>query len=273
MIGGERTAGRPAPAVLAITAAAAALIWLLGGGQADWLALPAVLLAIGRCPSRRGAGIAGALLLPAAGLAGAAAGGRGAPSALVLVAVTAACAGILISVRESLERERDAMRDSALTDALTGVANRRSLRVRTDYEISRHTRSGLSFAVAMIDLDGFKPVNDRLGHAAGDDLLRRVAAGLRRAMRGQDTVARFGGDEFCVLAPETDETGVLALGLRIREAVDGLSTGPAAVTASVGIAVFPRDGTSVAELVGAADDRLLAAKRERYDGRARRRAA
>ena len=167
------------------------------------------------------------------------------------------------------------MRRDALSDPVTGVANRRSLLVRADYEIARHRRARHSFALVMLDLDGFKQLNDRFGHAAGDDLLRDVAAALRRAMRAQDTVARFGGDEFCVLAPETDGRGAEPLAAKVTQAVRDVSVGMEAVAGSVGIAVFPIDGTSTAELMHVADERLLAAKRCRPAGagRAQRRAA
>jgi diguanylate cyclase (GGDEF)-like protein len=94
-------------------------------------------------------------------------------------------------------------------------------------------------------------------------------------MRAQDTVARFGGDEFCVLAPETDERGAEPLAAKVTQAVRDVSVGMEAVAGSVGIAVFPSDGTSTAELMQVADERLLAAKRRRPAGagRAQRRAA
>jgi diguanylate cyclase (GGDEF)-like protein len=174
-----------------------------------------------------------------------------------------------------LERERDTLRRDALSDPVTGVANRRSLLVRADYEIARHERAGRSFALVMLDLDGFKQLNDRFGHASGDDLLRHVAGALRRAMRAQDTVARFGGDEFCVLAPETDQRGTERLAAKVTHAVRDVSVGVETVAGSVGVAVFPADGTSAAELMRVADERLLAAKRRRPAGagRAQRRAA
>ncbi len=102
-----------------------------------------------------------------------------------------------------LRRERDALANAAFSDPLTGVANRRLLMSTAEHEIARHRRADERFTLVMLDLDGFKLLNDRYGHAAGDQMLRDVAVGLSRALRSQDTVARLGGDEFCVIAPQT----------------------------------------------------------------------
>ena len=207
-----------------------------------------------------------------AAVAAAAAGGQ---VAWLCVALTVACAAALRQRLVALERERDSLRRDALSDPVTGVANRRSLLARADYEIARHRRAGQTFALVMLDLDGFKALNDRFGHAAGDDLLRDVAGALRRAMRAQDTVARFGGDEFCVLAPETDARGTGRLAAKVSQAVRDVSVGMETVGGSVGVALFPADGRTAAELMHAADERLLEAKRQRPGaaGRAQRRAA
>jgi diguanylate cyclase (GGDEF)-like protein len=199
--------------------------------------------------------------------------GRRLPSLVLALLVPAASVAVLVAVRERLERERDALGGFALSDPLTGIANRRSLLARADYEIARHTRARRRFALVMLDLDGFKLVNDRFGHAAGDDLLRDVATVLKRSMRTQDTIARIGGDEFCVLAPETDELGTHRLAARVARAVSDVTAGVEAIQASLGIAVFPGDGVKAAALMQAADQRLLSAKRERHRGRSQRRAA
>jgi diguanylate cyclase (GGDEF)-like protein len=178
---------------------------------------------------------------------------------------------ILLVVRERVERERNALRTTALTDPLTGLANRRSLLSRVEYEIARHTRSRGTFALIMLDLDGFKLLNDRFGHPTGDDLLRDVAVALKRAVREQDTVARIGGDEFCVLAPETDEPGTDRLISRITTAVARITAGVDALGVSAGAAAFPEDGTKLEAILAAADDRLYDAKRRLP--RQRRRAA
>ncbi|MGH2930973.1 MAG: GGDEF domain-containing protein, partial [Solirubrobacteraceae bacterium] len=138
------------------------------------------------------------------------------------------------------------------------------------HEVARHRRTRRRFTVVMLDLDGFKAVNDRFGHGAGDDLLCDVAAALVRTMRAQDTVARIGGDEFCVLAPETDERGSARLTAKVLTAVRDVSAGIDSVSGSVGVAIFPEDGATAAALMQAADERLLEAKRERYRGRRRR---
>jgi diguanylate cyclase (GGDEF)-like protein len=165
------------------------------------------------------------------------------------------------------------MRRWALTDPLTGAANRRGLGERIEYEVTRHARQKHRFAIVMIDLDGFKGVNDRFGHHAGDELLRDVAASLREAVRDQDTVARLGGDEFCVLAPETDHAGGLHLAERVTAAVRRVTTGLDSLSASVGVAVYPDDGASASAVLNAADSVQIAAKRARGGNRARRRAA
>jgi diguanylate cyclase (GGDEF)-like protein len=267
--------GRQAPALVSVRVAViacvtAAVVALASRGEAFWLCIPAVLVACAMTRTRVGAAVAATAVAAAAGLPIAVASTASPPSPLLAVVVVTASTAVLIAVRERLERRIDALRDVALTDPLTGIANRRSLLARADYEVARHTRGRRRFALVMIDLDGFKRLNDRFGHPAGDELLCDVADALRRAIRGQDTVARIGGDEFCVLAPETDVAGTAPLAKRIAAAVAGTATG-VRVRASIGIAVFPDDGRDVSSLLHAADERLLDAKRGR--ARERRKAA
>jgi diguanylate cyclase (GGDEF)-like protein len=269
-----RAARRAVLQAVAIAGATGATVAIAGGGDAFWACVPAALLAAGGARGRVASAICASLV---AGAALAAelitTPARGQPSTVLLVLVPAASVAILLAVRDRLERERDTLRASALTDPLTGVANRRSLLARIDYEIARHARTRHTFAVLMLDLDGFKLLNDRFGHPAGDDLLREVAAALARAIRDQDTVARVGGDEFCVLAPETDSAGAQRLIARVEAAVARVVAGVDALGASVGAAVFPSDGTTPDGLLEAADQRLLGAKRLTGTGRGGRRAA
>src|SRR5256714_14312304 len=160
--------------------------------------------------------------------------------------------------------------------ALTALAHARELRTRLDYELSRHRRMRRRLAVFALDLDGFKQVNDRFGHVAGDEVLREIARQLQRTCREQDRVVRQGGDEFCVLAPETGwrEAERLAerLGYAIARAVGGLQ----GLTASIGFAVFPDEGATAEVLIARADANETDAKRRARQARPgleRRRAA
>lgn len=255
-----------------IAAGTALAVALAGGGGAFWLCIPAALLAVARSRTRVSAALTTAVVVAAAA-APVVVDHHPLPPASLAVVVPVLSAAVLVGVRERLERERDALRHSALTDPLTGIANRRSLLSRIDYEIVRHARSRHGFAVVMIDLDGFKALNDRFGHLAGDDLLRDVAQALERTIRAQDTVARIGGDEFCVLAPETAGPGIQRLKTRVEWAVTSVTAGVETLKGSVGVASFPADGRSAQELLSGADERLLAAKRALGPARARRRAA
>jgi len=266
--------GAVAMRVAAIALTTVGAVALAGGGDAFWLCLPAVLLACATCRTRLGAALStAAVIVSASAPSVAGLHVRPLPSLVLALFVPGASVTVLVAVRERLERERDALGEFALSDPLTGIANRRSLLACADYEISRHARARRNFALVMLDLDGFKLLNDRFGHAAGDDLLRDVATALKRSMRAQDTVARIGGDEFCVLAPETDELGTHRLAARVAQAISDVTAGVEAVRASVGIAVFPFDGVNAPALMRASDQRLLSAKRERQRSRAERRAA
>lgn len=259
--------------VLAGVVTAGAVV-LAGGGEAFWLCLPVALLAATSSRTRFGAVVCAATIVSlAAAPAVVSIHARPSPSLPLALLIPAASVAVLVAVRERLERERDALRRFALSDPLTGIANRRFLLERIDYEVARHTRGHSTFALLMLDLDGFKNLNDRFGHPAGDDLLRDVAAAMERSLRGQDTVARIGGDEFCVLAPETDLPGTRRLRARIESAVGEVTMGVDALRASSGVALFPDDGVSPNALLHAADQRLLSAKRERQRRRTRSRAA
>jgi diguanylate cyclase (GGDEF)-like protein len=261
--------------LLLLVLATAGAVALAGGGAAYWLCVPAALIAAARSEGRRSAVLGSALVMVAAGAPALALHHRPPAGAIALgVLVPLASVGVLVAVRERLQREAQRLRHSALSDPLTGIANRRSFLARIDYEITRHARGRRGFALVMIDLDGFKALNDRFGHLAGDDLLRDVAAALRQTIRAQDTVARIGGDEFCVLAPETDGAGVERLESRVTRAVERVTAGVDTLRASLGVSLFPGDGRTAEALLDAADHRLLMAKRALGTGRKiRRRAA
>jgi diguanylate cyclase (GGDEF)-like protein len=254
--------------VVLVAAMGALAVAAAGGGDAFWLSVPLALLVAGPVESRRTAFAAAgfvvlgacvpALLSPRLGPL---------PGAPLVLAVVGGSVGVLSAVRTRLATERSAMRRWALTDPLTGLANRRGLGERIEYEVLRHARQKHRFAIVMIDLDGFKGVNDRFGHPAGDELLRDVSASLREAVRDQDTVARLGGDEFCVLAPETDGAGGAHLADRITAAVRRVTTGLDNLSASVGVAVYPDDGATAPAVLDAADAAQIAAKRLRASGR------
>jgi diguanylate cyclase (GGDEF)-like protein len=162
----------------------------------------------------------------------------------------------------SLAREHD-----ALHDGLTGLPNRILFRDRVEQAAARARRHGGSFAVMVLDLDGFKEVNDTLGHHVGDVVLQRVAACLGSTLRDADTVARLGGDEFAVLVPEVasldDAAGAahrLLAGLRQPLELDDLTLG---LDASVGVACYPDHADDVELLMEQADIAMYSAKRGR----------
>lgn len=146
----------------------------------------------------------------------------------------------------------------AQTDGLTGLLNHATFQ---DH-LGRAVRDGNPFALIMLDLDDFRLVNNRMGHLAGDEELRKIARVLTRSGRDSDHVFRYGGDEFAFLLPHTDALGALAVAERAGAAVRGLG-GP--VTASIGVATFPADGRSAAELLLAADRACFVAKRAGRD--------
>src|SRR5215212_11021937 len=142
---------------------------------------------------------------------------------------------------ERAERTESELRFLAEHDSLTGLLNRRRFRAELDQYVSFAARYGGRGAVMVIDIDGLKEVNDKLGHQAGDRLIRRVADILRERVRGTDLVARLSGDEFAVLMPQSDTAGALQLGedLRAQVAEGFPESGEADPgTISVGVTMF-----------------------------------
>ena len=162
----------------------------------------------------------------------------------------------------------------ALRDALTGLPNRTLLDDRVDQAFARSRRAGGSFALILVDLDGFKEVNDFRGHRAGDAVLKTIARRLESVVRASDTVARVGGDEFVVLSLDAaNEQQAAALVGRLRHAlrrpyrVEGATI---EIDASIGWALFPADGATPDELLARADGQMYATKRETGEPPARR---
>lgn len=147
----------------------------------------------------------------------------------------------------------------AATDALTGIPNRRSFDEVLGRELSRASRAGEPVSLLMIDLDHFKQLNDRFGHQAGDLVLRRVGDLLVRLTRASDVAARYGGEEFAVVLPSCGPADAVELAERFRRAIER-DDWPRPLTVSVGAATAPTDGLTAADLVGAADAALYAAK-------------
>ena len=181
---------------------------------------------------------------------------------MVALPTLVVAAGVVTFLRERLELGQEQMRRVAESDPLTGVGNYRTLYERLDYEIARHGRHNRRFALALLDLDGFKQINEAHGHLEGDRLLREVGRVLMETVRGQDTVARQGGDEFSVLAPESGPVDALALARRLQRSLRRVRVGDMPLTTSIGYAVFPDHGTTPEALLAHADTVLWRSKRE-----------
>jgi diguanylate cyclase (GGDEF)-like protein len=163
-----------------------------------------------------------------------------------------------------LERARADLERLSREDPLTGLANRREFDARVEVELRRAQRNDAPISFAMLDLDFFKRVNDRWGHALGDEVLRRIGAILRQQCRGVDIVARHGGEEFALALPDTGLDDAAALCERIRAAVDwhpwGQLQAGLQVTLSIGVAQR-QPGESVHDALARADACMYAAKR------------
>lgn len=158
--------------------------------------------------------------------------------------------------------EAKATQRAAETDALTGLGNRRMLSDRLATALSRAQTRGLPLAVLMLDIDGLKPINDRLGHHAGDLVLCGVAAALAANVRVGDTVARYGGDELAVVMPDADPATAQAVAARLCAAIADIRFGEGArATVSIGVAALRDDDTDPMALLRRADTALYAAKR------------
>ncbi|MDO8688597.1 MAG: diguanylate cyclase [Dehalococcoidia bacterium] len=180
------------------------------------------------------------------------------------------------------------LKQAATTDPLTGLANHRCLMDQLDEEMARARRNGHAFAVLMVDIDGFKLINDTHGHTVGDDLLRIVARTMRESLRSTDILGRYGGDEFMALLPETPSEGVPIVCERVLASIaaqgfevaskanSDARPGPSGskdewgnqrnhttlpVRLSIGAAVFPTDSATRLEIISLADAAMYASKR------------
>jgi diguanylate cyclase (GGDEF)-like protein len=180
-------------------------------------------------------------------------------TALVLLAYAA-----MVIAREQ-RRTRDAAIRLSTVDPLTGLFNRTFFFAAIGREIARCARSGRGFCLLMMDLDDLKAINDRLGHHQGDRVLRGVGDVISDGVRKIDTAARYGGDEFVVLLPETDPTGAFVLAEKIRRGVNALAIDQATPgshpSLSIGVVSFPGDGRTSDELMISADEAMYASKR------------
>ena len=167
----------------------------------------------------------------------------------------------LFSTFDLTERKRGEERAQllALTDPLTGLGNYRRLLDVLHAEIERSGRTGRPFAVLLLDLDGLKQINDRCGHLAGSSALCRLGDVLRLSCRAIDTAARYGGDEFAVILPETTASAAGFVASRIHERIATDSEQPE-LSASIGVAVYPQDGETIEALLQTADRELYGMK-------------
>jgi diguanylate cyclase (GGDEF)-like protein len=171
------------------------------------------------------------------------------------------------SLMEMLRHQEEHLRFMAQHDPLTGLPNRLSMQQRLALAMEIAKRNRKKLAVMLVDLDGFKSINDKRGHVAGDQVLVQLAARLRTSVRGSDTVARYGGDEFVILAGELDraeDAGMIAE--KVADMIQlplALESGPTKVSCSIGISVFPDDAEDGEALIARADKAMYASKAEK----------
>ena len=188
---------------------------------------------------------------------------------VVIVAVNVMALWLLSYLASVVAGEQRRTRDAALRlslhDPLTRLYNRTFLFAVIEREIARASRTSRRFSLLMLDLDGLKPINDRFGHYFGDRMLQAVAEAIRQHIRLIDTAARYGGDEFVVLLPETDTEGAAVVAEKLRRSVAAIRLNAGmdllSSTASIGVVAFPDDGRTADALTNRADQVMYGAKR------------
>jgi diguanylate cyclase (GGDEF)-like protein len=191
------------------------------------------------------------------------------PMTVAIVGINVTALILLAYVAMVIAREQRRARDAAIRlstiDNLTGLFNRTFFFAAVEREIARSARSGRGFCLLMMDLDELKQINDRNGHFFGDRVLRGVGEVIRQGGRRIDTAARYGGDEFVVLLPETDPTGAYVLAEKIRLGVADLRVDVAGSmiqpSISIGVVSYPEDGRTSDELMITADNSMYRSKR------------
>lgn len=146
--------------------------------------------------------------------------------------------------------------EAAKIDHLTSVYNRRHFKAVLDIEIARSIRNNLEFTLLYCDIDNFKQINDRMGHTIGDVALRHIAQRLNSNMRASDVIARWGGDEFVILFPQTDIQTAKIMMERLNEEVGSMALAGRQLSISSGMASFPNDGDNADRLLSLADTRM-----------------
>ncbi len=179
---------------------------------------------------------------------------------IVLIVIPIYFASLVRQLHAALAR----MRTMANHDTLTGLPNRHSFYEQLRHMLQLAKRNNTQFAVVFVDLDGFKPINDALGHAAGDTVLKSVARRLEQSVRKNDIVARFGGDEFVIILADVHRTAAPSVAQKIIDTVarpHDFDGNPITLTSSVGIASYPESGRSVDDLIAQADAAMYQSKR------------
>ena len=252
------------------------VLLVMTGGQASPYFFGYILLIGAAALSTAGIGTAVLAVVTSLAYLTAIAVGGAAPfpnTELGLIAFNLISITLVMYVASVIGREQRRARDEALRlsryDFLTGLFSRAAFTSELEQEILRATRTGRSFAVAMVDLDGLKAANDRFGHEWGDNLLRAVSEVLKGDIRATDVGGRLGGDEFALLLPETDLAGAILVGEKVRADISRVALphngSVIRTTASIGIVMFPDDGRSAAELMRRADQAMYEAKRRGRD--------
>ena len=172
-------------------------------------------------------------------------------------------------IQDALVKSEALLREQSVRDHLTGLFNRRYMEETLEREVQRAIRKQLSLGIIMLDIDDFKNINDTCGHAAGDEILRTLGQLLIQQVRGEDIPCRYGGDEFIIVLPDVSQEATLKRAELICELakyfdlkLEGKALELESVTLSLGVAVFPENGSTSAALLKAVDDALYRAKHE-----------